>query len=230
MDIELIEQKQLVERYLFGRLTPPEARFFEKLLRESPELADRLRLPEALKRTMQLLDDTGTEWRQIEPRFWHRPWVPAALAACVLLALALALTGWVAKRNLETRYQELQQEAGKGLLTAPTRSAIMRLRLGRPAETAPVYTLGGRGSPTFAELRVDVGFAPAMPFRVTIRRDDGTYWARLDNQLRDSNGDLRLAVNSAAFAAGTYDLAVESVNLRGEGTPTGRLQLRIDPG
>ena len=229
MDIELIAQKQLVERYLLGRLTPPEGRFFEQLLRESPDLADRLGLPEALRRTMQLLDDSGTVWREAEPRFWHRPWVPLALAACALLAVALASSEWAARRSLATRYQELHQDVAQGQLRAPTKSATLRLRLARPAEPAPVYALGGRGAPTFAELRIEIGRAPATLYRLTIKRDDGTYWARLDNQLRDSNGELRLALNSAAFAAGVYDVAVDSVNLRGDGAPAGHLRLRIDP-
>ena len=47
--------------------------------------------------------------------------------------------------------------------------------------------------------------------------------------MKDSNGDLRVAFNSAAFAAGTYTVAIDSVNLRGDGEPIGKLRLRIDP-
>ncbi|MBS0393365.1 MAG: hypothetical protein JSR54_02005, partial [Proteobacteria bacterium] len=64
MDLKLIEEKQVVERYLRGRLTPPEARFFEQVVRESPQIVEQMGLPEALKRMMRLLDDTGTEWRE----------------------------------------------------------------------------------------------------------------------------------------------------------------------
>ena len=64
MDVKIIEQKQLVERYLFGRLSPPEAKFFEQLVRKSPELAEKMGLPMALRRAMHLLDETNTEWRE----------------------------------------------------------------------------------------------------------------------------------------------------------------------
>ena len=46
MDLKIIEQKQMVERYLLGRLTPPEARFFEQVVRKSPHLAERMGLPQ----------------------------------------------------------------------------------------------------------------------------------------------------------------------------------------
>jgi hypothetical protein len=92
----------------------------------------------------------------------------------------------------------------------------------------PTYDIGGRTAPNLAELRIGVGYVPATLFRVTIKREDGTYFARLDNQLKDSNGDLRIAVNSSAFAAANYDVELESVNLRGDTELVGRLRLRVD--
>ena len=92
------------------------------------------------------------------------------------------------------------------------------------------FIITSRSAPTLAELRINVGYTSATLFKVTLKRDDGTYYARLDNQLKDSNGDLRLAFNTAAFPAGVYDVDLEAVNLRGEGELVGRLRLRIDGG
>jgi hypothetical protein len=228
MDIKTIEQKQLVERYLFGRLSPPEARFFEQVVKKSPQLADSMGLPEALRRTMHLLDETGTEWREQKPRFWHKPAVPLALAAALVVALALVVAGWLSKRELGQRYAALRVEAEQGLLSAPQSSAILRLQPARPGEPARVYPIGTRVAPTLAELRIDTSFVKGNLFKAVIRRSDGTYWARLDNLLRDSNGELRIALNTSALAAGLYDLEVESVNLRGDGVAVGRLGLRVD--
>jgi hypothetical protein len=230
MDLKLIEEKQVVERYLRGRLTPPEARFFEQVVRQSPELVERIGLPETLKRMMRLLDDTGTEWREQPPKFWHAPWVPASLVAAVALALVAALVSWSGARATAARYERLKAVAATGLLNAPTGTAVLRLKPGRPEESIPTYPIGARVAPTLAELRISVGYTQSTLFRVTIKRDDGTYYARLDNQLRDSNGDLRLAFNTAAFAAGVYEVELDTVNLRGDGDLAGRLRLRIDPG
>jgi hypothetical protein len=229
MDLKLIEQKQLVERYLLGRLSPPEARFFEQLIRRSPQLAEQVGLPDTLKRTMQLLDETGTEWRESPPRFWHKLSVPLGLAGALVLALALAIGTWLAKRDLAAQHSALQAEADRGLLHAPTQQATIRVTPGRAGERIPTVTLGSRATPSMAELRIDTAYARGNLYKLTFERDDGTFWARLDNQLRDSNGQLRLALNSGAFAAGTYDVAVESVNLRGDGEVVGRLRLRVDP-
>jgi len=230
MDLKLIEEKQVVERYLRGRLTPPEARFFEQVVRQSPDIVERIGLPQTLQRMMRLLDDTGTEWREQPPRFWHRPWVPAGLAAALVLASVLALAFFSAKRSAVAGYEHMKSVAASGLLNAPTSTRVLRLRPGRPEERVPTYAIGERVAPTLAELRIDLGYARATLFKVTIKRDDGTYYARLDNQLKDSNGDLRLAFNTGAFAVGLYDVELESVNLRGDGELAGRLRLRVDGG
>ncbi len=231
MDLKLIEEKQVVERYLRGRLTPPEARFFEQVVRESPQIVEQIGLPEALKRMMRLLDDTGTEWREQPPRFWHAPWVPAALAAVALGALLVAAAAWSTRGHALEEARQLRTSVALGSLNAPTSTRVLRLTPARPDQRVPAYPIGGRVTPTLAELRLDVSFVQATLFRVTIKREDGTWFARLDNQLKDSNGDLRLGINTAAFPAGLYDVALETVNLRGgNGELVGRLQLRVDAG
>jgi hypothetical protein len=230
MDLRLIEEKQVVERYLRGRLSPPEARFFEQLVRKSPDIVERIGLPETLKRMMRLLDDTGTEWRETPPKFWHKPWVPAGLAAALVLALIVAALSLSAKSAAVRNAEHLKQLVVLGSLTPPTSSKVLRLKPGRPDQAMPTYAIGGRSSPTLAELRIDLGFVRDTLFKVTIKRDDGTFFARLDNQLKDSNGELRLGLNTAAFAAGLYQVDVEAVNLRGEGELAARLRLRIDGG
>ena len=99
-----------------------------------------------------------------------------------------------------------------------------------PILPVPTYPIGNRAAPTLAELRIKLDYRRDTLFKVTIKRDDGTYYARLDNQLKDSNGDLRIAFNTGAFAAGLYQVDIETVNMRGGGDLAGRLRLRIDGG
>ena len=229
MDLKIIEQKQLVERYLLGRLTPPEAKFFEQVVRKSPQLAERMGLPDALRRTMRLLDETGTEWREEAPKPWHDVRVPLGLAGALVLVLVLAVATWFGKRELAAEHAQLQATVAEGLLLAPTRREVVRVAPGRPGEAVPTLALGSRRTPTLSELRVDTSYVRGNLFGATVKRADGTYWARFDNLLRDSNGELRLAFNSGAFAAGTYLVELQSVNLRGEGDVVGRFELRVAP-
>jgi hypothetical protein len=228
MDIKPIEEKQLVERWLRGKLSPPEARYFEQLVRTSPELAERLGLAETLQRTMKLLDDTGTEWREETPKFWHNALIPIGLAAALLLAVLVAIGGWVGRADLAQRYAALQAEALKGILNVPTSSRTVHVHLARDEEAPSVHPIGGRDHANFAELRLDVNYVKNTLFTVIIKSVDGTYWARVENLLRNSNGELLVALNSSALAAGDYEIEVRSVNLRGEGERIGRARLRVD--
>src|ERR1700682_1566087 len=158
MDIKLIEEKQLVERWLRGKLSPPEARYFEQLVRASPELAERLGLAESLQRTMKLLDDTGTEWREETPKFWHNVLIPLGLAAALALAILVAIWGWVGKADLAQRYGALQAGALKGILNVPTSSRTLHVHLARDEEAPSVNPIGGRDHAIFAELRLDVNY------------------------------------------------------------------------
>lgn len=228
MDLQLIREKQLVERWIARRLTPPEMRFFEDMIRKQPAMADALGLPDALKRLMRLLDDTGTEWQERPPRFWHNPLVPILLAAVGSVALIAAVYAFLNAQHLGARYAALQAEALTGLLNEPIQTVTTAVRLTKPGDPGvATYNLGNRKSPSFAELRADVRLQTGHLYSVRLQRDDGTFWVRFDNLLRDSNGELRFAVNSGALPAGKFRLEVRQVNLRGEGDVIGVANLNV---
>ena len=231
MDVKVIRDKLLLERWIGGKLAPPEARYFEALLRKQPALVDELGLPDVLKRLMRLLDDTGTEWQEKPPRFWHNPLVPGALAAIAAGAIAVALFLGMGKHHLGNQYDEFRTEALQGLLAEPINTVTTKVHLTKPGEPGlATYPIGSRKAPTFAELRADVRLNSGHLYSAKIQRDDGTFWGRFDNLLRDSNGELRLALNSGALTAGTYVLEVRQINLRGDGELVGTARLTVKPG
>ena len=230
MDAKVIKDKLLLERWIAGRLTPPEARYFEDLVRKQKGLAEELGLPDVLRRMMRLLDDTGLEWQEKPPRFWHNPVVPAALALVAVLGIGAALYFVLGKSRLGTQYNDFRTEALQGLLVEPIGTETTHVHLARPGEPGlATYAIGSRKAPTFAELRPDVRLLSGHLYSAKIQRDDGTFWGRFDNLLRDSNGELRIALNSGAFAAGTYSLEVRQINLRGDGEVVGLAKLVIKP-
>ena len=51
---------------------------------------------------------------------------------------------------------------------------------------------------------------------MTIDRQDQGRVAEIGYMLRDSNGDLRLGMNSTALGPGTYQFTIEGLSLRSE--------------
>lgn len=231
MDAKVLREKLVFERWIADRLTPPEARYFEDLVRKNPHLGDELGLPDALKKMMRLLDETGTEWQEKAPKFWHNPLVPAGLAALAVAAIVVAAMLGVGKARVAGQYAEFRTEALQGLLSEPIGTQTTHVHLAAPGEPGlTTYPIGNRRAPTFAELRLDVRLLSGHLYSAKLTRDDGTFFSRFDNLLRDSNGELRIAVNSGAFAAGTYLLEVRQINLRGDGSVVGQARLSVSPG
>jgi hypothetical protein len=86
--------------------------------------------------------------------------------------------------------------------------------------------LGG-GAPERLEIRIEARSDKYNQFRVVIGRDDGTAVLHVDRLLRDSNGELRLALNSTLLPPGSYSLKIEGFTWRGDTEPVGRIRLSV---
>ena len=71
----------------------------------------------------------------------------------------------------------------------------------------------------FADLKVDLSWTKYALFRVSIVRVDQGRVAVLDGVTKDSNGDVRIALNAGAFGPGDYAVELEGLNMRREGLP-----------
>jgi hypothetical protein len=81
-----------------------------------------------------------------------------------------------------------------------------------------MITIGGHVT-EMADLKMDVSWSQFTNFRVTIDRVDQGRVAVLGNVQKDSNGQLRMALNSSAFGPGQYQVALDGLDWRG--TPHG---------
>ena len=66
------------------------------------------------------------------------------------------------------------------------------------------------------ELHIDVSEGKAAQFQVTLDKVDGGRLMQIRRLTRDSNRELRLALNSSAFGPGEYLLRLDAYNWRGE--------------
>jgi hypothetical protein len=137
--------------------------------------------------------------------------VIALVAAFLVLLVAL---GWVAWRwsVAEDRMELMQQRAAAGFLQAPTSSRTVRIDL----RTSVLVPVGGGEFPERVDLLVNARTKLYARFRVSLLRDDGTLLVHADQMVRDSNMDLRFALNTSILPQGRYVLLVEGYARNGK--------------
>jgi len=221
LDRDSIARNQIVERYLSGRLPLKGATEFEQYCGRHPEVLDEIGLPERVNAGLRLLEAAGKPepWQEAPRPAWQKPQVTLALAAAVgVLGMALAVvSGTAASKN--HRITQLQKQVNERPLDPATSTREIRLVPNRSgASNAPAITIGG-GSTQLADFKIDESRSPYHIYRITIDRIDQGRVGVISNLVKDSNGHLRLALNSSALGPGNYQLTIEGINWRGDPEP-----------
>ena len=81
-----------------------------------------------------------------------------------------------------------------------------------------MVTIGGTET-EMADFKFNVSWSSYSNFRATIDRVDQGRVVVVNNLARDSNGHLRIALNSSALGPGKYQLALEGLDWRGNPVP-----------
>jgi hypothetical protein len=221
MDATFIEQNQIIERYLAGRLPLKGAQDFERFCREHPETLTQLGMAERIHMGLRLMDASGQPepWAEKPKPFYLKPAVIAGIAGLAGTAIIAALMLLVANSNKARQITVLQEELRmQPLLPArSTRSLVVK-----PSRTGPVaqslVTIGGADT-EMADFKFDVSWSSYSNFRVSIERVDQGRVATLSNLARDSNGHLRVSLNSSAIGPGIYQVTLEGLDWRGSPVP-----------
>jgi hypothetical protein len=229
MDRDFVARNQVVERYLSGRLPLKGATDFERFCHQHPELLDEIGLPERVNAGLRLLEASGKPepWQEAARPLWQKPQALLGLAAAALLlvvALAIVAAGSAAKSH---RITALQKQAFERPLDPATSTRVIRLLPSRSgASNTPAITIGG-GSVQLADFKIDESRSPYHSFRVTIDRIDQGRVGVITNLTKDSNGHLRIALNSSALGPGNYQLTIEGLNWRGDAEPDSWITIGI---
>lgn len=221
MDRDFIARNQVVERYLSGRLPLKAATEFERFCREHSELLDEIGLPERVNAGVRLLEASGKPepWQEAPPPVWQKPQVTLGLAVAVIVLL-LTLGGVAANSSSKShRITELQKQNSERSLDPATSTREIRLLPSRTgASNAPAIVIGG-GTTQLVDFKIDESRSPYHSFRVTMDRIDQGRVAVINNLDKDSNGHLRIALNSSALGPGNYQLTLEGLDWRGQPQP-----------
>jgi len=229
IDRDFVARNQVVERYLSGRLPLKGATDFERFCHQHPELLDEIGLPERVHAGLRLLEASGKPepWQEAARPVWQKPQAILGLAAAVLVlgvALAIVAGGSAAKNH---RITALQKQAFERALDPATSTREIRLLPSRSgASNTPAINIGG-GSVQLADFKIDESRSPYHSFRVTIDRIDQGRVAVITNLTKDSNGHLRIALNSSALGPGNYQLTIEGLNWRGDPEPDSWITIGI---
>lgn len=229
MDRAFIENNQILERYLAGKLPFKGAQDFEQYCRAHPEVLEELKFGERVNAALRLLEAGGRplDWQEPKPVWWRR-WetLAAVAAACVGLAVWVAvLSGKHADRKKEIA--ALQQSLREGPIQAPTDAQTLRIMPGRSGPgSASVANVRLKNPPDLLELRIDLSYTKHTLFRVTLDKKDNTRIGTAYNLMRDSNGEVRLAINTSVLQAGEYKVSILGMPFRGNPVPVGWMTLR----
>lgn len=222
MDRDFIARNQIVERYLSGKLPIKGATDFERFCRENPELLDELGLPDRVNAGVRLLEASGKPepWQETPKRFWEKPQLIIGVGAAALMLLVTLAVVASSSANKSRTIANLQKVVSEQPLEPATNTRTIRLLPSRSggSDEAAVMIGGGAGA-QLADLKIDMSRSAFRAFRVTIDRIDQGRVGIIHNLTKDSNGHLRIALNSSALGPGNYQFTIEGLTWRGETVP-----------
>jgi hypothetical protein len=189
-----------------------------------------LGLADRVNAGLRLLDASGKPepWQEAKKPFWQKPQIALGLAAAVIglgIALSVVLNDSAAKTQ---RINKLQSQAAERPLDPATSTREIRLLPSREGgSNTPAITIGGAGNAQLADFKIDESRSPYKIFRVTIDRIDQGRVAVISELAKDSNGHLRIALNSSALGPGNYQLTIEGLTWRGDAEPDSWITIGI---
>jgi hypothetical protein len=222
MDRDFIARNQIVERYLSGRLPLKGATDFERFCKDNPQVLDELGLPERVNAGLRLLEASGKPepWQEKPQRsWWAKPQLVFGLMGVVLLLgvwLAIVAGDNSAKSQ---KLAKLEKQVVERPLDPATNTRTIRVVPSHEAASnTPAVFIGG-GAAQLVDLKIDESRSAYKTFRITIDRIDQGRVAVLHNLVKDSNGHLRIALNTSALGPGNYQLTIEGLSWRGDPEP-----------
>jgi hypothetical protein len=221
-DAKFIEDHQLLDRYLEGKLPPKGARDLENWCRANPPYLEAMKLSERAQASLKLLEACGRPLDLTEPKppWWQSPYVPIAGGVVAFMCLLgfWALFGKYAllRQELEDTRTRMQQ----GSLVQPAVAANMHVVPDHAAGIDKARITVNRNVPQLIDLHIDLGYTKQLQqYRMLVDKQDQGRALILNDLLKDSNGELRLTFNTTGLAAGIYTIRIESLPIRAGGSP-----------
>jgi hypothetical protein len=229
-DRQFIEDHKLVERYLDNKLPFKGARELEDWCRAHPEFLNELKLSERAQTSLKLLEASGrsVDLRESPPPWWKTIYVPIGLGVVAFLSL-IAFWAVLGKYVLlRGELEDTRTLMNQGSLVQPASSREIRVTPDRAAGINRARIVVSRSAPQLMDLHIDLNYTNNLQqFRMFVDKQDQGRALILNNLLKDSNGELRMTLNSTGLAAGIYNARIEALPDRGTPIPIGWLILEV---
>ncbi len=229
-DRKFIEDHALVERYLQSKLPFRGARDLENWCRDHPEYLEELKLFERTHASLKLLDACGRplDLREPQPPWWKTIHVLIGLSLIAFLSLVAFWAVLGKYVLLRGELDDVRASATRGSLVQPATSREIRVNPDRAPGIDRARVIVNRNAPQLLDVRIDLNYTnKLMQFRMFVDKRDQGRALVLNNLLKDSNGELRITLNSTGLAAGIYNARIEALPFRGSPIPLGWLILEV---
>ncbi|HEY8539804.1 MAG TPA: hypothetical protein VIL28_13125 [Steroidobacteraceae bacterium] len=149
----------------------------------------------------------------------------------LIFALIAAIAGIIAYAvhagGLADELERMKRQTQAVQMRAPGSVQTYRLQLSRAKPSSPTISIGWPNPPQLMDIHVDVTEGRYNTFQITIDKADGTRVMQIRRIARDSNKELRFALNSSAFGPGNYLLRFDGYNWRGQTEEIGWVMLGL---
>jgi hypothetical protein len=237
-----IEEENVVEHYLMGRLAAPEAEAFEAHYVDCPQCLEQLELGRTLYLGLQEAaaeaaaeDGARTVVFHAFLAWWARQGRPlrvglgaGLLAALLLPWVVLAPAVWRGRGQTARLAGELAE--ARGALEPQGGTAVVVLgpeRAGPTDEPSARITLGA--APEWVVLALEPPPAAGQPsYRVRLLEPAGTLLWESRPLVPDAAGRVTVGIHSSWLAGSAYVLALDELSMKKELRPVARYAFRVE--
>jgi hypothetical protein len=258
MDRKYIEAEHIVDRYLSGDLTVREAREFEQYCHDHPEALKSMPIPVRLKARLSRrpaadsetgvfkaipssathaaieASDEGFDAEEEEREYsrGHSVGGNRTVFIGLVFALVAAVAGVVAyavqANSLSKQIRTMEREAKATQMRAAGSTAVYRVQPVRGKPAKATLALGWMQPPQWLDLYINVSEGKYTQFMIRVEKVDEGLVMQMRRVARDSNREIRLALNSSAFGPGDYLFKIDGYNWRGQTEDVGWIRINLE--
>ncbi|WDE05286.1 hypothetical protein SG34_029030 [Thalassomonas viridans] len=196
MDSQYIKDKNIINRYLHGSLTPEECIEFEEYLIDKPELIEQLEIDSQLMKALPEVDYSTPEADNTPKKGWSFPltdWLSLTPLKASITTALLCLLGF---NLVDSSWQQAD-----GLIVEESRMVFLdTLRSGNTGDVPHKVALPGSQNLSLG-IPADPDY-PAVEYRIKISRNSQEFSSRC--RLADPSGHFFITLDGQALQPGLY--------------------------